>query len=173
MNIEEINNLTIEDCTEILTERILESMVDAEITDELLEAELVLYKDELIVIEEQRIEDALAQEVLDKEAAILDYNSATFIHVEKLPMIFADMTSSQIVDALGSLLHQEESIIEQLRFEEMTARFDALPDLRACMVEAGINIPNAKKMVFEYAEIYHKEKVKYSLGSVIKRNGHV
>ncbi|RLD65665.1 MAG: hypothetical protein DRI84_06400 [Bacteroidetes bacterium] len=116
-------------------------MTDAEITDELLQAEFLIYKVELE-------EAARIQEIEDHAAAIVAYGEATFVHVEKLVLDYTDMTSSEINNARLSLEHEEASIIEQIRFDALTARFDALSDLRACMIKAGNHTPNSKKMRF-------------------------
>ena len=128
---------------QIILERLLAK--DLEPTQENIYAEIIIYSEEL----EAQAEADRQQEVVDRAQAIVDYDAAVFIHVDKLVLDYIDMTSIEINNARLSLEHQEAGVIEQIRFDGMTVRFDALHDLRSCMVHANISIPNSKKMRFE------------------------
>lgn len=141
MTIEQINSLTVQDVEMELRQRILlsnDQLLYADITTTMLDDELLIYKSELIAEEEARI----AQEVIDKAAAESAYASLSLTHTEVPVIDLTPMTSDEINGLIASLQYHEDREVERLRVESLEARFDALPDLRSCMNEAGVLQPN-------------------------------
>ena len=127
---------------QILTDRLIER--GQEVTPENLAIEEGIYIQELA----DQAEADRVQEIADKVTFIDAYVALVFTHVEIPVLDFTDMTSTDIANAIASLGYQEASIIEHLRVEALTARFDALPDLRMCMTKSNQHEPNSKKFRF-------------------------
>lgn len=152
MTLEKIESTTIEDIRKEFTAYLIENGAkEEEVTDEVLLDMLEAWKIESIAKLEKEIlaEEAKLKEVEDRELALIEFEKLSLVHVEKPAIDFTDKTSEDILGIIKSLESQEASIIECDRISEMGKRFDALIDLRACMVKAGHDIPNAKKKRFE------------------------
>ena len=138
---------------QILTDRLIER--GQEVTPENLAIEEGIYIQELA----DQAEADRVQEIADKVTFIDAYVALVFTHVEIPVLDFTDMTSTDIANAIASLGYQEASIIEHLRVEALTARFDALPDLRMCMAKSNQHVPNSKKFRFEIIRDNDVEKL--------------
>jgi len=168
MTITEISNLTVTDVEALLLERILEkdlSLTKYDVTDQMYEDELVLFKQELTdertaledhynsikregdadLTGEETDSELLAMiEVIERDLAVQSYTDLTLVHTEK-PELTVEMDSKAILSLIESLKAQEAATIEKLRREDLQARLDALGvDTHKAIQAAGFEYPNLK-----------------------------
>ncbi len=146
MNYEQINELTVEQCNDILVIRLQTAnpdLLQEDITQEMLDSELLLYKAEL---------------TLSRDNAIALYSDFTPVLAVKTITDFEQYTTYEILLLEDSLRKEDEFLVEQARLLDIKERLNAIDITDLAYVITSQNLKIKSIPHFKYQQIPSMDK---------------